>query len=159
MILWFYVQELQKTQPAVVLVLKRLRRRGNSLKSHPTDWEKPGIEPATPGLQDIGLYYLLPCSLAVPVLARWFYDFVVLCPGTPEGSTGSSSGFKASQKTGQRLKVSSDRLGEAGNRTCDPWFTKHRFIPYTTAASLIGLFTLLWHVRRCNIVSGYLFVL
>ena len=37
--------------------------------------------------------------------------FVVLCPGTPEGSTGSGSGFKASQKTGQRLKVSSDRLG------------------------------------------------
>ena len=24
--------------------------------------------------------------------------FVVLCPGTPEGSTGSGSGFKASQK-------------------------------------------------------------
>ena len=62
--------------------------------------------------------------------------FVVLCPGTPEGSTGSGSGFKASQKTGQRLKVSSDRLGEAGNRTCDPWFTRHRFIPYTTAATL-----------------------
>ena len=60
--------------------------------------------------------------------------FVILCPGTPEGSTGSGSGFKASQKTGQRLKVSSDRLGEAGNRTCDPWFTRHRFIPYTTAA-------------------------
>ena len=62
--------------------------------------------------------------------------FVVLCPGTPEGSTGSGSGFKASQKTGQWLKVSSDRLGEAGNRTWDPWFTRHRFIPYTTAASL-----------------------
>ena len=30
--------------------------------------------------------------------------FVVLCPGTPEGSAGSGSGFKASQKTGQRLK-------------------------------------------------------
>ena len=42
-------------QPTVVLVLKRLRRRGYGLKSHPTDWEKPGIEPATPGLQDIGL--------------------------------------------------------------------------------------------------------
>ena len=55
MALWFYVQELPKAQPAVVLVLKRLKRRGNSLKSHPTDWEKPGIEPATPGLQDIGL--------------------------------------------------------------------------------------------------------
>ena len=61
--------------------------------------------------------------------------FVVLCPGTPEGSTGSGS--VASQKTGQQLKVSSDRLGEAGNRTCDPWFTRHRFIPYTTAASLL----------------------
>ena len=24
--------------------------------------------------------------------------------------------------------------GEAGNRTCDPWFTRLRFIPYTTAA-------------------------
>ena len=45
----------RKAQPAVVLVLKRLRRRDNGLKSHPTDWEKPGIEPATPGLQDIGL--------------------------------------------------------------------------------------------------------
>ena len=33
----FYVQELPKAQPAVVLVLKRLRRRGNGLKSHPTD--------------------------------------------------------------------------------------------------------------------------
>ena len=31
------------------------RRRGNGLKSHPTDWEKPEIEPATPGLQDISL--------------------------------------------------------------------------------------------------------
>ena len=65
--------------------------------------------------------------------------FVVLCSGTPEGSTGSGSGFKASQKTGQRFKVSSDRLGEAGNRTCDPWFTRHRFIPYTTAVSLRSL--------------------
>ena len=55
MVLWFYVQELPKAQLAVFLVLKRLRRRGNSLKSYPTDWEKPGIEPATPGLQDIGL--------------------------------------------------------------------------------------------------------
>ena len=62
---------------------------------------------------------------------------MVLCPGTPEGSTGSDSSFKASQKTGQWLKVSSDRLGEAGNRTCDPWFTRHRFIPYTTAASIL----------------------
>ena len=58
--------------------------------------------------------------------------FLVLCPGTPKGSTGSGPGFKASQKMGQRLKVLSERLGEAGNRTCDPWFTRHRFFPYTT---------------------------
>ena len=32
-----------KAQPAVVLVLKQLKRRDNGLKSHPTDWEKPGI--------------------------------------------------------------------------------------------------------------------
>ena len=32
----FYVQELPKAQPAVDLVLKRLRRWDNSLKSHPT---------------------------------------------------------------------------------------------------------------------------
>ena len=44
-----------KAQPAVVLVLKRRRRRGNGLKSHPTDWEKLGIEPATPGLHDKGV--------------------------------------------------------------------------------------------------------
>ena len=65
--LWFYAQELPKAQPAVVLVLKRLRRRGNGLKSHPTDWDKPGIEPATPGLQDIGLS---------PTPRRLLYDFM-----------------------------------------------------------------------------------
>ena len=80
----------------------------NSLKSHPTDWEKPGIEN----------YSLCFCG-RVPVLYQYwpggFMLFVVLCQGTPEGSTGRGSGFKASQKTGQRLKVSSERLGEAGN--------------------------------------------
>ena len=79
--------------------------------------------------------------------------FVVLCPGTPEGSTGSGSGFKASQKTGQQLKVSSDRLGEAGNRTCDPWFTRHRFIPYTTAASLKSfLYTSSQVAKSCTLI-------
>ena len=34
---------------------KASQKRGNDSKSHPADWEKPGIEPATPGLQDIGL--------------------------------------------------------------------------------------------------------
>ena len=37
-----------KAQPAVVLILKRLRKRGDGFKSHPTDWEKPGIKPWAP---------------------------------------------------------------------------------------------------------------
>ena len=53
--MWFYVQEHPKAQPAVVLVIKHLRRQGHGLKSHPTDCDKPGTEPATPGLQAIGL--------------------------------------------------------------------------------------------------------
>ena len=80
--------------------------------------------------------------------------FVVLCPGTPEGSTGSGSGFKASQKTGQCLKVSSDRLGGAGNRTCDPWFTRHLFIPYTKAALVkwVPIVTA-YAINRTNLVK------
>ena len=56
--LWFCglnVQEHLKAQLVVVLDLKHLRRWGYGLKSHPTDWEKLGIEFATPGLQDIDL--------------------------------------------------------------------------------------------------------
>ena len=70
---------------------------------------------------------LWPCSLALISTGRvglWFCGGGGggLCTGAPEGSTGSGSDFKAPQKTGPRLKVSSDRLGEAGNRTCDPEF-------------------------------------
>ena len=83
MVLWFYVQELRKAQPAVFLVLKRLRRRGNSLKSHPTDCEKPGIEPATPGLQDIGLSptplrLLFVASLGIYQFRRVGFRFVLI---------------------------------------------------------------------------------
>ena len=35
---------------------KASQKTANGLKSHPTDWEKPGIKPVTPGLQDIGFY-------------------------------------------------------------------------------------------------------
>ena len=126
--------------------------------------EKPGIEPATPGLQGIALiHYTTGASRPISNYTfcgrvPWLYQywpggsmlFVVLCPGTPEGSTGSGSGFKASQKTGQRLKVSSDRLGESGNRTCDPWFTRHSAYPLhhgglerTLRGKLVRLITLI----------------
>ena len=36
-------------------VYKASQTTGRSLKSHLTDWEKPGIASATPGLKDIGL--------------------------------------------------------------------------------------------------------
>ena len=39
--------------------------------------------------------------------------------------------------------------GEARNRTCDPWFARHRFIPYTTAA--LGPLYLLTFVKETNI--------
>ena len=72
MVLCFYVQEHPKAQPAVVLVLKHLRRRDHCLKSHPTDWERPGIKPATPwftrqvyplqhgGIEKFSLEYISP---------------------------------------------------------------------------------------------------
>ena len=138
MVLWvFYVQENPKAQPAVVLILKRLRRWGHSLNTHPTDWENQGIEPATLGLQGISLsptpWRRVTILLFVAVFLGYnqyslggLMAFVVLCPGAPEGSTGSGFDFKASQKKGPKLKVSSDILAEAGNGTCDPWFTRHR---------------------------------
>ena len=80
--LWFFVQELPKAQLAVVLVLKRLRRRGNGLKSHPTDW-KPGIEPATPGLQDIGL------SPTPRRLRKWFNGTILKLSETYMGTANN----------------------------------------------------------------------
>ena len=49
------------------------------------------------------------------VLVPWFIVVCVfLCPGAPECSTCSGSSFKAFQKMGPQLKVSSNRLGEVG---------------------------------------------
>ena len=55
MVLWFLCPGTPEGSTSSGSVLKCLRRQGHSLKSHPTDWEKPGIEPGTPGLQGIGL--------------------------------------------------------------------------------------------------------
>ena len=44
-----------KAQPAVVLILKRLRKQSHGFKSHPTDWTLRSQEsnPGAPGLQGI----------------------------------------------------------------------------------------------------------
>ena len=81
MVLWMcYVQEHQKAQSAVVLVLKRLRKRDHGLKSHPTDWEKPGIEPAIPALQDIGLTSK-PRRLRAPLIAKKKTKYIYILTG------------------------------------------------------------------------------
>ena len=49
-------------------------------------------------------YCLWPCSLAISSTGSvGLCFFVVVCPGAPEGSTGSGSGFKASHKMEPRL--------------------------------------------------------
>ena len=99
---------------------KASQKTGHGLKSHPTDFGEARNQTCDPWITrhrfipyttaEKPICCLWPCSLAVPVLARWVYVFfVVLC------STGSGSGFKESQKKGQRLKVSPDRLGEANS--------------------------------------------
>ena len=138
------LRHVQKSAPGLEMPnRKKLRLPGNFIN---------GFNLSPCKIMDLYKFTLVPTGRLVLFCGRvpWLYQywpggfmvFVVLCPGTPEGSTGSGSGFKASQKTGQRLKVSSDRLGEAWNRTCDPWFTRHRFIPYTTADGWLTVKTL-----------------
>ena len=70
--------------------------------------------------------------------ARRVYDLCVsFMTGTPEGST--ESGF----------------YGEAGYQTCDPWFTRHRFIPCTTEASHHGGFIGTLMVILMQKVTGF----
>ena len=82
--------------------------------------EKPGIKPATSGLQGIALIHYTTAASFIcmakffcgfsgskPVPTGWFKICVGFITGTPEGST--ESGF----------------YGEAGIQTCDPWFTRH----------------------------------
>ena len=90
--LWFFVQELLEAQPSVVLGLKRLKRRGK--------W----LEVSSDRLGELGIVVCGRVPWLYQYWQGWFMLFVVLCPGTPEGSTGSGSGFKASQKTGNGLK-------------------------------------------------------
>ena len=83
--------------------------------------EKPGIEPVTPGLQGIALIHYTTgasqsfCGFSMGSNQYWAGRVYDLCiyymTGTPEGS------------------IESVFYGEAGNRTCDPWFTRHSAYP------------------------------
>ena len=82
--------------------------------------------------------------------------FVVSCPGAPEGSTGSDSGFKASQKKGPRFKVSSVRLGEprielrtAGYKASDLSTTPRRLTGTGEVMAVAALKALLMSHKLC----------
>ena len=74
------------------------------------------------------------------------------CPAASEGSTGNCSGLKASQSTGPRLKVSSNRLGEPGIElgtpgyeaidlsTCNKFYSKYRSQTMFLCGCLLCLF-------------------
>ena len=61
MVLWFLCPGTPEGSTRSGSGFKVFQKRGHGLKSHPTDWEKPGIEPATPALQDIGFKILNFC--------------------------------------------------------------------------------------------------
>ena len=83
--------------------LKRLRRQGHGWKSHPRDRKTWGTHCLWPYL---GCNQCWAGGFTCMIFVGFWY------PGAPEGSTGSGYGFKASQKTGPRFKVTSDILGE-----------------------------------------------
>ena len=133
--LWFYVQEHPKAQPAVVLVFKRLRRQGHRLKSHPTDGRSfvclfdliLNVPSTIFQLNRDGSSWVEPVlSLDKCVLLK-DHNAVTLVRLEP---AASRSRVKHSTTEPQR-----SLLGEARNQTCDPWFTRHMLIPYTTAAT------------------------
>ena len=70
-----------KAQPAVVPILKRLKKGAMALSLIRQTERSQESNPGPPSLQ--GICYRRHNSL-------------VLCPGAPKGSTGSGSGFKAS---------------------------------------------------------------
>ena len=98
------------------------------------------------------------CGRSLGVLSGpvGFMVFVVSCPGAPEGSNDSDSGFKASQKKGQRLKVSSVRLGEprielrtAGYKAGDLSTTPRRLTGTGEVMAVAALKTLLMSHKLC----------
>ena len=90
--------------------------------------EKPGIKPVTPGLQGIGLsltpwrrlwftkHRLIPCAKKLFVAFLGINQF---CPGWFKICVLVL--WREHPKAHQKLFY-----GEAGNRTCDPWFTRQK---------------------------------
>ena len=61
------------------------------------------------------------CCTSTGRVGLWFCGIYV--QEHPKAQPAVVLVLKRLRRQGPRLKVSSDRLGEAGNRTCDPWFT------------------------------------
>ena len=81
-----------------------------------------------------GCAVLLLVAVFLGYNQNWSSEFLVLCPGAPEGSTGSGSGFKASQTT-HTLKSYPTDWEKPGTEPSTPGLQNIGLSPYTTAAS------------------------
>ena len=101
------------------------------------------------------LFFILFVAMFLDYNQDWPDGFMVLCPGAPEGSLAVVLVFKASQKTGPPLKVSLDRLGEVGKRTCHPWKQDIGLSP--TPQWLLFIFIDLLNLNENKIISTITF--
>ena len=68
MVLRFFMSRSTRRLTDSFSGFKTSQKTGHGIKSRPTDWEKPGIEPATPGKQDISL----------SPTPRWLVNFMAI---------------------------------------------------------------------------------
>ena len=81
MVLRFYVRQHPKAQSAVVLILKRPRRRGHGLKSHPTDYNSYKMSKKEVRQFSLTIRFIAKrCqNLLLQVLDIWYIDLSNLC--------------------------------------------------------------------------------
>ena len=111
--------------------------------------EKPGIEPATPGLQGIALIHYTKTKRASlkkkkkkkkKILKKTFCGFPWVETSTARRVYDLCVYYMTGAPEGSPKVVLCGFMfffyGEAGNRTCNPWFTRHSAYPLHHGASL-----------------------
>ena len=88
--------------------------------------EKPGIEPATPGLQGIALIHYTTGASLHKKKKKTFCGFSM---GRNQYWAGRVYDLCVYYMMGTPELNRKWFYGEAGNRTCDPWFTRHSPYP------------------------------
>ena len=111
-----------KAQPAVVLILKRLRKRGHGLKSQPTDLEKPGIKPGPLAYKTYATGYVILLFVVVFLgyySQYWPGGFMFLWFYVPETYCLFEAVFLGCTSTG---RVGLWFCGRSTRRLNRPWF-------------------------------------